>query len=257
MNLDFSGVRIFVIGDPIDDIYRFGHVDRVSPEAPVPVFIEDQYEVREGGAANVAEQLRVLGCDTRYAWQDGNRIAWTEKTRYMVGSHQLLRVDRDKHVPNAIPALERFSAIVISDYAKGACTYEVCQQAITGAHRLKIPIIVDPKGKEWSKYEGATLICPNHLEVQPWAGDMVQKRGAEGLRYHHPGKPAQDFPATAHRVFDVTGAGDTVVAVLAACLGAGMSIEAACPIANAAAGYVVGEVGTTVCPLEKLRELCG
>jgi D-beta-D-heptose 7-phosphate kinase / D-beta-D-heptose 1-phosphate adenosyltransferase len=246
---DFSGLKILVVGDPMLDEYIFGHVDRVSPEAPVPVFIPDDSDMRHGGAANVLRQLIVLGCDTRTAWGDES---WTYKTRYMVGSHQLLRVDLDRCVPNRIPALEGFSAVVISDYAKGACTPEVCSQVIASG----LPVIVDPKGADWTKYKGAKVICPNHLEVQPWDGTMVEKRGADGLRIHWSDVHTQDFPSTAKAVFDVCGAGDTVTAVIAACLAAKVSLPDACRLANLAAGYVVGEVGTTVCPIEKLKELC-
>lgn len=251
MNLDFSGVKILVLGDPIQDIYLFGRVERMSPEAPVPVFIRERYESRYGGAANVAYQLEALGCGMTFGW---SKFPWTTKTRYMVGSHQLLRVDEDLCVPNRLPALEGFSAIVISDYAKGACTPELCQEAIASG----LPVIVDPKGKDWSKYQGANVICPNSKEYQPFSGHVVvEKRGADGLRAHYQsGTRKEDFPATAHHVFDVTGAGDTVTAVIAACIAKGIPIKLACPIANAAAGYVVGEVGTTVCPIEKLRELC-
>jgi D-beta-D-heptose 7-phosphate kinase/D-beta-D-heptose 1-phosphate adenosyltransferase len=252
VKLDFTGAKILVIGDPMIDEYHFGHVERISPEAPVPVFVNDHSTVRHGGAANVAQQLEALGASASTAWGRGT---WTVKTRYMVGSHQLLRVDADQCVTNTVPALEGYSAIIISDYAKGACTPDVCQEAIQGALNLKIPVIVDPKGKDWIKYKGATCICPNHLEAQPWDGLTIEKRGAEGLRMHANGART-DYPSTARHVFDVTGAGDTVTAVIAACLAVGMSLEDACPIANAAAGYVVGEIGTTVCPIEELQKLC-
>lgn len=264
MKLDFTGVKILVVGDPINDLYVWGRVERISPEAPVPVFIEDDMEGRDGGAANVAAQLRALGCQVEVGW--GLPIsagAWTRKTRYMVGSHQCFRVDFDTCTPNYLPALDGFSAAIISDYAKGACTPEVCQEVILEANRLGIPTIVDPKGKGWLKYFGCTVICPNEkelsMEPSEWYGigaTVVHKRGANGIDLLTMPQNRVNYPATAKHVFDVTGAGDTVTAVIAACLAIGMSVEEACPIANAAAGYVVGEVGTTVCPIEKLRELC-
>lgn len=258
MKLDFSGVKILVVGDPINDIYRFGHVDRVSPEAPVPVFIEDRIEERHGGAANVLHQLTALGCEAVGAWKYA-RWHWTSKVRYMVGSHQLLRHDRDVECENEIPGLDGFSTVVISDYAKGACTPEVCQEVIASG----LPVIVDPKGRDWGKYDGVRVLCPNEKELQgvdSWAHSLaswiVEKRGPAGLRLHgHTGNPT-DYPSTARHVFDVTGAGDTVTAVIAACVAVKMSLPDACRLANLAAGYVVGEVGTTVCPIEKLRALC-
>lgn len=255
----FAGLKILVVGDPINDIYRFGHVDRVSPEAPVPVFIEDRIEERLGGAANVLNQLHALGCEAHGAWIY-KQYHWTSKVRYMVGNHQLLRHDRDVECENRIPALEGFSAVIISDYAKGACTPEVCSEAILGARKGHIPLIVDPKGTDWTKYTGATVICPNEAEMKASVGnttlyDIVLKRGARGITLMRRDGDA-DFPATARHVFDVTGAGDTVTAVIAACLAAGASLPDACRLANLAAGHVVSEVGTTVCSIERLRELC-
>jgi bifunctional ADP-heptose synthase (sugar kinase/adenylyltransferase) len=248
VKLDFSGLRILVIGDPIADVYHWGHVDRVSPEAPVPVFIEDSVECREGGAWNVAKQMQALGVSVGAYWREDDRS--TEKHRYMVGNHQLMRLDRDRCVRTTLSfdtALD-FDAIVISDYAKGHCTPELCQHAIKSG----IPTIVDPKGKDWEKYRGCAVICPNHLEINGNDGfNIIEKRGAEGLRYN-----GIDYPSTARRVYDVTGCGDTVTAVVAACIAKGMDIPSACVIANQAAGYVAGEIGTTVCSIEKLRELC-
>ena len=266
MNLDFSAVKILVIGDPMIDWYHFGYVDRISPEAPVPVFIEDRYEKRLGGAANVWSQLMHLGCQA-YAGYTLESNHWTAKHRYMVGNHQLLRIDEDRCVISPIPALEGFSAVVISDYAKGACTTEVCLKVITEARKLSIPVIVDPKGKDWTKYSRATLLCPNSKEyaegeaqstVRLMGCQILEKRSADGLRLHARvlGDPYQDFPAQVHHLADVTGAGDIVTAVIAACMGAKIDLQTACGLANLAAGHVVSEVGTSVCPIDKLRELC-
>lgn len=254
MKLDFSGLRILVIGDPMQDIYHFGYVERLSPEAPVPVFIETSTEDRPGGARNVEAQLIALGVQVMHAWTDD---WYTEKHRYLVGSHQLFRRDQDRCVPNLIPNLTPFNAIVISDYAKGACTVQLCQEVISSG----IPVIVDPKGTDWSKYKGAALICPNENEYRQrtdktYFDYRLIKRGAAGISLMRNGKVI-NFPATAKHVFDVTGAGDTVTAVMAACIAAKIPREEACKLANLAAGYVVGEVGTAVCPIEKLKELCG
>ena len=253
MNLDFSDVKILVIGDPMVDEYHFGHVDRISPEAPVPIFLQDSAESRAGGAANVYCQLNMLGCKTKAAFpmRANNWFGWTQKNRYMVGNHQLFRHDHDRCVENSLSnshPLNQFDAIVISDYAKGACTPNICQKAISTG----VPVIVDPKGKDWSKYQGCTVICPNHLEVNGNEGfDVIEKRGPLGLRYK-----GIDYPSTAKRVYDVTGAGDVVVSIIAACVAKGIDIPTACRLANLAAGYAVEQVGTTVCPIEKLRDLC-
>ena len=264
MKLDFSGLKILVIGDPMADVYHWGRVERLSPEGPWPIFLEDDREVRWGGAMNVWVQLEALGCDAHHAWDIPTAgYGWTQKNRYMVGNHCLFRVDDDQCVENQIPALDGFSAIVISDYAKGACTPEICQEAIVGAMERSIPVIVDPKGPDWSKYQGVTVICPNEKEYQEQYRTsfddtfIVLKRAAAGIDLIKPYESERvNYPAQVHRVSDVTGAGDTVTAVIAACAGSNIGIAEACKLANLAAGCVVSEVGTTVCRIEKLRDLC-
>jgi len=251
---DFEDLPILVVGDPITDIYHFGRVERISPEAPVPVFVREQFERRRGGADNVAHQLEVLGCTVGTDFPDR---PWEKKHRYMVGSHQLLRVDEPRYYLQKRPVLvDGFKAIVLSDYAKGWLSKERCQQVIGDAQAHKIPVIVDPKGNDWSKYDGATVICPNENEYQhgtAWTGSMVVKLGANGMDVIE--DTTTHIPAKAKHVFDVTGAGDVVTALIASGLGIGLPLVNAAHIAAAAAGYVVGEVGTTVCPLHKLREL--
>lgn len=257
----FAGVHVLVFGDPMIDVYHFGRSERLSPEAPVPVFIEERTESRPGGAANVAANLEALGCMVTTAFPPK---PWTEKHRYMVGHHQLFRHDKDMwyEVPTGIFA-ERPDVIVISDYDKGACTLHGCQTMIGFAKAVGAIVVVDPKGGGWTRYRGAEVICPNQQEADMGTSEfpyrMLEKRGAEGLRLHNPtGENGwKDLPAAARHVFDVTGAGDTVVAVVAAALGAGADLLSAAKLANIAAGYVVGEVGTAVCPIEKLRELVG
>jgi D-beta-D-heptose 7-phosphate kinase/D-beta-D-heptose 1-phosphate adenosyltransferase len=253
VKLDFSGLKILVIGDPMHDTYHFGHVDRVSPEAPVPVFIEDEVETRAGGAANVFCQLEEFECNVREAWS--SHKDWTEKHRYMVGNHQLFRHDIDRCVPNGLPVLEGFDAIVISDYAKGGVTPELCSQAI----RSGIKVFVDPKGADWEKYRGAFAICPNEKEYKAKYRTSVDeshiflKRGPAGIDLIEAyTSTRKNFSARARHVYDVTGAGDTVVATVAACLAGGGSLSQAAELANIAAGIVVGEVGTTVCALDSL-----
>lgn len=249
----FAGVKVAVLGDPILDYYHFGHVDRLSPEAPVPVFIEDKLDLRDGGAGNVVQNLHALGCTSIPLFPPAPH---TMKHRYLVGAQQLLRVDRDKDhsasepVMDWLPAFEA-AAFVISDYAKGWCTHHRCQGIIKVAADLHVPVVVDPKGDDWSKYEGATVMCPNERELiahyNSWDGHLVHKRGPKGLTVIYPDHTERHFHARARQVFDVTGAGDTVVAVLAAALAVGVEIHIAAELANIAAGVVVGQVGTFPC----------
>ena len=276
-----SSVQAFVLGDTMLDEYIFGRVDRMCPEAPVPVFVPEATRFENGGAGHVADQLRALSVDTQINFG----YPTCKKTRYMVGSHMLLRVDRDEksvytpeqEVEGAVNALEchkvlrgeilhdgtgRFDVIVLSDYNKGYLSPELCAYVISYARKHKIPVVVDPKS-DWWKFKGATAICPNHKEYGngilsglflKMGTAVLEKRGAEGIRLHK-AESQQDFPAKAQHVFNVTGAGDTVVAVVAAVLGAGGTLEDGAVLANLAAGYCVGEIGTTVCPKDKLLEL--
>lgn len=255
--------NILVIGDPMVDVYHFGHVDRLSPEAPVPVFVQDRQESRSGGAANVTENLQMLSV----RWQSWFPTAqWTEKHRYMVGNHQLLRVDQDRRYD---PAKELFDctgfnltgvdAIVLSDYDKGWLSSQLCVNVIHKASVAGIPVVVDPKGTNWTKYQGCTVICPNTMEAThpdlPMFKTILAKEGPKGLRLIVKGEKFKHFPATAKAVFDVTGAGDTVVAVVACALAAKASLEDAAILANLAAGHVVGQVGTSTCSVERLIDL--
>ncbi len=263
----WQGKKILVAGDPAYDVYHFGHVDRVSPEAPVPVFVEDSIENRPGMAYNVCQNLAALGCVPVQCFPPE---PWTVKRRFMVGNHQLLRADYDQiHKPDegSNQVLGDVEALVLSDYLKGWLQPWLCDQLISQANARGIPVIVDPKGDDWVKYRGATLICPNTKEwelVKDWETtrfvlkkdriNVLEKRGAQGLRLHSEYGP-EDFPATAKHTFDVTGAGDTVVATLAAALAAGASLASAAQLANLAAGHVVGEVGTASCSSETLKRL--
>jgi D-beta-D-heptose 7-phosphate kinase/D-beta-D-heptose 1-phosphate adenosyltransferase len=250
--------RILVVGDPMVDVYHFGHVDRLSPEAPVPVFVQDRQESRPGGAANVTENLQMLSVnwDSFFPTEQ-----WTEKHRYMVGNHQLLRVDNDRrHNPGQeVPNLKGVDAIVLSDYDKGWLSSQLCVNVIHHANVVGIPVVVDPKGTNWTKYQGCTVICPNTVEAThpdlPMFRTILAKEGPKGLKLIIKGEKFKHFPATAKAVFDVTGAGDTVVAVVACALAAKASLEDAAILANLAAGHVVGQVGTSTCSVERLIDL--
>lgn len=265
-----GALRILVVGDAMLDTYYFGLVGRICPEAPVPVFVTERTDTRAGGAANVFTQLSHLGIDTRL-FAGINR---SSKRRYMVGHHLLLRVDADMYNnPSAIEiqdiayTIEGHAwlphAVVLSDYAKGQCSPRLCQRTIEAARARGIPVIVDPKGADWEKYAGATVICPNEHEwaqvdsTAPEGSMVLVKHGDKGLALFGPvdsngNRHAQLFPSVAQKVYDVTGAGDTVVALVAATLAAGGTLSLAAVLANVAAGVVVAKVGTSTCSLEEL-----
>lgn len=266
-----SKVCVVVIGDAIADEYVFCRSERMCPEAPVPVLIPERIEERPGGAMNVVEQLRALGAHGKGAYG----MPYSAKRRFMVGHQMMMRVDEDNQSTTSFDGMvqalnkhvfgeSKIDAIVLSDYAKGTLTPELCQYVIKFANENGIPVIVDPK-ESWDNFAGCNWICPNKKEAaRAEMSDMPRwnvllKCGAAGLRLHeYEGKGAgswTDFPAKARHVFDVTGAGDTVVAVFAAAIAVGAQPVQAAEIANIAAGWVVGEVGTTVCPREKLLEL--
>jgi D-beta-D-heptose 7-phosphate kinase/D-beta-D-heptose 1-phosphate adenosyltransferase len=244
------GKRIYVLGDGIVDEYIHGKAARLSPEAPVPVFVEESRESRPGGAANVVNQLEALGCVVLKDMAPFN--CWSRKSRYMAGGHQLLRVDADIQTKSFGPALfSGINAAVISDYAKGWVGVERCLSVIEQAGKLGVPVVVDPKGDDWGKYSGCSVICPNELEAKDMPALMFSrvlfKRGAAGMWLDDNGRSTV-IAAKARKVFDVTGAGDTVVAVMAAALAAGADYVQAAVLANYAASYVVGELGTVACP---------
>jgi len=260
----FVSKRIVVIGDVMIDRYIYGRVDRISPEAPVPVFIKESEEERPGGAANVVENLRSLGA----------RVDSLEcfnvpvKTRYVVGWQQIFRCD-DENIEAILRrpsnsywlenSLISCGALVISDYCKGLIGPWV-QDIIREAVKLGKPVIVDTKNPDWSIFKGATVITPNDKEYQKdnWYVDNVLVTcGQQGMILMEKGKEAIRIGAKARQVYDVTGAGDTVTAVLALGLACGLPMLEAAKLANAAAGVVVGKRGTaTVTPAE-LREASG
>jgi bifunctional ADP-heptose synthase (sugar kinase/adenylyltransferase) len=261
-----SKACILVIGDAILDEYIFCRSERLCPEAPVPVLIPERIESRKGGAMNVVEQLRVLGVHGKGVYGAHPSI----KKRYMVGHQMLLRVDEDATTglePNAtIDALNKhvlgedvIHAVILSDYLKGTLTPALCQHVIKFANDNGVPVIVDPKGTDWGKYTGATWICPNENEtfsnLNAWSGGVLHKQGAKGLTLRYLNDSQEHFPACARPVYDVTGAGDVVVAVFAAALAVGEHSSTAAKLANIAAGWTVGEVGTAVCSKETLLEL--
>lgn len=261
-----KAARIVVVGDAIFDQYHHGTSSRLCPEAPVPVFVETREERRPGGAANVAHNLMHLGCDPACIFPEMSE--WSVKHRFMVDGHMLLRVDDDREART--PAIHRhveemFHAhtprvAVISDYGKGFVTPMLVAKVVDLAAAQSCTVIVDPKGSSWLKYRGAQIITPNAREFAEWDGShappvIVKKMGELGLLVSQEGKAAFGVPALKAPVFDVTGAGDTVVATMAAALASGAELLEASQLAVLAAGYVVGQVGTSYCPAAQLRAL--
>ena len=294
----FSNTKVAVIGDVMLDRYWQGNASRISPEAPVPVVKMGFEENRLGGAANVALNLSVLGCGVRLSGLIGadeagqtlqaeanRRGIQTQlqvdesrptivKLRVLAGQHQLMRVDFEEQFAGhaALADLEDQPAVVVlSDYAKG--TLADVQQIIRAANQASIPVVVDPKGTDWRKYQGATVLTPNFSEWTAVAGSSYDEdqlaasaqrmihelslqavlitRSEKGMSLYRRDQDPIHIATEAKAVADVTGAGDTVVATLAGALAAGESMESACRLANSAAGVVVAKVGTsTVTPRE-------
>lgn len=303
---------VLVVGDLMLDRYLWGDVERISPEAPVPVVRLSRETERLGGAGNVAANLAGLGLRPVLAGYvgadaDGERLArmfaeagiggdglvasqvrsTIAKTRVIGGHQQMLRLDREEVTPyrdedrrqlsdKALAILDaaRPRAIILSDYAKGVLDAALCRRLIEAARARRIPVLVDPKGRDYAKYRGATTLTPNKKEAAEACGVaphdidgllagaarlaadlqldfMTVTRGEEGISLIG-GQGVEHLPATARQVFDVSGAGDTVIATLAAGLVAGLPPAAACGLANLAAGIVVGKVGTVPIAREEL-----
>jgi rfaE bifunctional protein kinase chain/domain len=295
--------RLLVVGDVMLDRYWFGDVERISPEAPVPVVKIARSEERPGGAANVARNAAALGTQAtllsatgddepadallRMLAADGVRTSFlrdaalttTVKLRVIGRQQQLLRIDFETAPSHELLAskladfdglLAATDAVVLSDYGKGGLAHIATM--IGRARAAGKPVLVDPKGEDWDKYRGATLVTPNRGEFRQvagrWRDEADLERRAQALRrdlelgallvtrseegmslYSDSG--TLTIPAQAREVFDVSGAGDTVIATLGALLAAGAPLSDAVAIANRAAGIVVGKLGTaTVSPDE-------
>ncbi len=287
-----SQVRLLVVGDVMLDRYWFGEVSRISPEAPVPVVKVERMEERLGGAANVARNAASLGARTTLLSVVGDDeagrslgqqaadlqvdrdIATTVKLRVIGRQQQLLRIDFETAPSHEVlqaklAEFERRLAdcdiVILSDYGKGGLTH--IAEMIRLARAAAKPVLVDPKGDEWGKYAGATVITPNRSELRDvvgrWSSDadlfakadklrgelgleaLLVTRSEEGMTLFADGQTFHQA-AQAREVFDVSGAGDTVIATLAVMLAAGADWAEAIRIANIAAGIVVGKLGTAV-----------
>lgn len=297
---NFSKTKILVIGDLMVDEYIFGMVDRISPEAPVPVLDVKNESFTLGGAGNVVKNLVSLGSkvsicsaigfddtgenllkmlkelkvDTRGLIIDQERKT-SKKTRIIAGSQQVVRVDRETRDPinDSIKEeligfiernIEKYDAIIISDYAKGVISKDLIEACVKRSK--SIPINVDPKEKNFSMYEGVTTITPNLKELSQGIGVHIDNesdinraakivldnlkckvvlvtRGADGMSIYKDKSNPVHIPTFAKKVFDVTGAGDTVISVYTLALVTGASEIESAYIANSAAGYVVGQIG--------------
>jgi D-beta-D-heptose 7-phosphate kinase/D-beta-D-heptose 1-phosphate adenosyltransferase len=307
----FEGRRIAVLGDLMLDHYLWGRVDRISPEAPVPV-VEIERETHSlGGAGNVAANLSRLGArpvlfSVVGRDEDGERLVrtlaergvdgtlltrdpgrpTTIKTRIIAHSQQVVRADRESRAELAGKPLEtllavmerelpRCAALIVSDYGKGVIHPGVLSVAMALARRAGIPVCVDPKESHIDSYRGVTILTPNQheagyvqgrrivdqasLEEVGWgllrrleADAVLVTRGAEGMSLFEKSGRYTHLPTVAREVYDVTGAGDTVVSVVALALAAGADFPSACMLSNHAAGIVVGEIGTASCGRDQL-----
>ena len=302
----FDQCHVLIVGDVMLDRYWHGSTQRVSPEAPVPIVNVSQEEDRPGGAGNVALNIAALGARVSLVGVIGNDSAGhllksrldtagifsslqvsmakptITKLRVMSRHQQLLRMDfEEKFSPEdssqfegkIAPILPKCDILVLSDYAKG--TLQDCEQLISAAKAAGVPVLVDPKGGDFSRYKGASVLTPNISEFEAVVGpceserEIVSKgleliarlniaallvtRGEMGMTLVRPLQPAIHLPARAREVYDVTGAGDTVIAVLAAVLGAGQALPEAVSMANLAAGIVVGKLGAATVGVPELR----
>lgn len=299
-----SRTRVLVVGDVMLDRYWYGAVDRISPEAPVPVVRVTREEERIGAAANVAYNLVTLGAQSSLLTVVGDdeasrklealvaqtgisphfgrdpHLSTTVKLRVIGRQQQLIRLDFEatpKHEVLAsqtatfVDLLAQHQAVLFSDYGKGGLAHVV--DMIARARAAGKPILVDPKGSDYTRYQGATVITPNRAELQQvvgaWTSEaelaakahllrkqlglqaLLLTRSEEGMTlFDEQGEIS--VAAQAREVFDVTGAGDTVIATLAALVAAGMSLRAALPLANRAGSLVVGKFGTATVSYEEL-----
>ncbi len=311
VKLNFQNLQILIIGDIMLDRYWWGNVSRISPEAPVPIIQMDRSTLVPGGAANVAANIAGLGAvpilvgcigddsdgltldellnersiSTEHLIRVADRPS-TVKTRIIAHNQHVARVDHEmakafseddesRLMDMVLGQIDRSKAVVISDYAKGVVSESLVQNAIIEAKTRGIPVIVDPKGKDYTKYRGATVLTPNRKEATEACNledsdsavdesgrkllDLLEveavliTQGEDGMTLFTSEAESVRFPAASRDVFDVTGAGDTVIATLAVSLAAGSDLEPAAQLANTAAGIVVGHVGTAPIDISELR----
>jgi len=300
-----AGARIVCIGDLMLDRFVYGRAERISPEAPIPVLRIEREESMLGGAGNVVRNIVGLGGAVEFVSVVGQDAAGREvlnlvaglegvephllvergrpttiKTRYVAGHQQMLRADSETSEPVAAPiaedaarlvaqALKDCAVVVLSDYAKGVLVPDEIAAIVKAAKAAKRIVLVDPKGRDYARYKGATILTPNRRELAEATGlpaeddkgveqaarrllkttgaeAIVVTRGAEGMSIVPAKGKVHHLPALAREVFDVSGAGDTVIATLATALAAGLSLLDAARLASVAASVVVAKLGTAV-----------
>jgi D-glycero-beta-D-manno-heptose-7-phosphate kinase len=302
----FTAAKVLVVGDVMLDRYWFGDVNRISPEAPVAVLKVSRVEERPGGAANVARNISALGaqvtllsvvgadeagqCLEKLLSEDANLTALLHrdnsvstiiKLRAIARHQQLLRIDFETPPSHEVlhAALEDFRAqlpladvVILSDYGKGGLTH--IAEMIRLARSMGKPVLVDPKGDDYARYAGATLLTPNRSEFREVAGSwhneaelnskaeklrvelqleaLLVTRSEDGMSLYQANNEVLHEPTHTREVFDVSGAGDTVIATLAVMLASGAALPDAMRIANRAAGIVVGKLGTAVVSREEI-----
>ena len=310
MDLNFNSCKILIVGDVMLDKYYFGKVERISPEAPVPIVNIVNEESRLGGASNVANNITSLGGQATLCGAIGHDFFGKEiermarqkkiktgfvkteqptitKARIIGGRQQIVRIDYEQQLELSEKAredlqtslaslLQEHPTLIISDYGKGMITEELCTYLIKTAKLHGARVIVDPNGKNWEKYAGADLITPNVKELGDVIGHPVKNNDPEITEaaleiIHRYGLSALlvtrseqgmslisdqnilHLPTHSQEVFDVSGAGDTVVAALSLALTQGQEITEAMRIANVAAGIVVQKIGTATLSIEELN----
>jgi rfaE bifunctional protein kinase chain/domain len=302
---EFKNAKILVAGDVMLDRYWFGDVNRISPEAPVPVLKVERVEERPGGAANVARNIASLGahctllsvvgndeagdCLQRLLTEQGrveallhrdNSISTIIKLRAIARHQQLLRIDFETPPSHEVlqakladfhAKLPQADVVILSDYGKGGLTH--IAEMIRQARAAGKPVLVDPKGDDYARYRGATLLTPNRSEFREVAGSwkneaelsakaeklrtelqldaLLVTRSEDGMSLYRANEVLHE-PTQTREVFDVSGAGDTVIATLAVMLASGADMRDAMRIANRAAGIVVGKLGTAVVSREEI-----
>lgn len=302
---DTARARILVVGDVMLDRYWFGDVSRISPEAPVPVVKVERVEERPGGAANVARNCAALGAkvallsvvgadeagqalerllaasDIDASLHEDATLNTTVKLRVLGRQQQLLRIDFENSpthevleakLAEFVQRLPECDVVILSDYGKGGLTH--IGDMIRAARAVGKPVLVDPKGEDYARYAGVSVITPNRAELREvigrWRDELDLKERAEKLRRDldigallltrseegmslFSGDGVVNEPALAREVYDVSGAGDTVIATQAVMMASGVGLADAMRLANRAAGVVVGKLGTAVCTLDELR----
>lgn len=299
--------QVLVVGDVMLDRYWMGGCHRISPEAPVPVVLVKDREDRAGGAANVAINIAALnapctlvgiigkdeaGDKLKKLIEDKNitcncveseSLPTITKLRILSRNQQLIRIDFEdayESLPQGLilqemrKSIKNCKVVILSDYGKGALSS--VQKMIDIANDEKIPVLIDPKGIDFSRYKNATMLTPNMSEFEAVAGkvtseeDLVQKalkmidtynlkallvtRSEDGMSLIQKGQKVVHLPTRAREVYDVTGAGDTVIATIGACLASGLDLTSSCDIANRAAGIVVGKLGTSTVSIQELYD---